>query len=87
MGVSLARRVVKGGDATDHLDGKYNVGPSLASKVKVFVGLAGANLGLNACYASTIFPTCGKVDGFYPGALPSSGPSTYLNELNTNGGL
>ena len=48
MGVSLARRVVKGGEATDHIDGTYNVRPSLSTRVKVFIGLAGANYGLSA---------------------------------------
>lgn len=86
MGVSLARRIVKGGEATDHVDGTYNVGPSLSSKVKVFIGLAGANYGLTACYGTSVLQTCGKVDGFYPGALPSSGPSKFLNDLNINGG-
>lgn len=86
MGVSLGRRVIKGGEATDHFEGTYNVGPSLASKVKVFVGLAGANYGLTSCYSTSILPTCGKVDGFFPGALPSSGPSKFLNDLNINGG-
>ena len=87
MGVSMGRRVIKGGDAKDHVDGTYNVGPSLSSKVKAFIGLAGANLGLTACYNAFTLPTCGKIDGFFPGALPSSGPSTFLNDLNTNGGL
>lgn len=86
MGVSIGRKIIKGGSATDHIAGSYNVGASLASKVKAFIGLAGANYGLTACYSATTFPTCNKVDGFYPGALPSSGPSTFLNDINVNGG-
>ncbi len=86
MGVSIGRKIIKGGSATDHSAGTYNVGASLSSKVRNFIGLAGANYGLTACYSATIYPTCGKVDGFFPGALPSSGPSTYLNDVNVNGG-
>jgi triacylglycerol lipase len=87
MGVTLGRKVIKGGSAEDHVDGSYNVGPSLSSKVKNFIGLAGANYGLTACYSTSILPTCNAKDGFYPGALASSGPSKFLNELNTNGAL
>lgn len=86
MGVSIGRKVIKGGNATDHVDGSYNLGDSLASKVKSFIGLAGANLGLNQCYASSVLPTCGTVDGFYPGLFSYSGPSKYLADVNANGG-
>ena len=86
MGVSLGRRVIKGGQADDHTEGSYNVGASLAAKVPNFIGLAGANLGLTACYSASALPTCGAKDGFYPGLLPSSGPSKFLNDLNTNSG-
>jgi len=86
MGVTIGRKIIKGGSATDHSAGSYNVGASLAGKVRNFIGLAGGNYGLTACYSASIYTTCGKVDGFFPGALPSSGPSTFLNEINTNGG-
>ena len=87
MGVTIGRKIVKGGAAIDHSAGSYNVGASLASKVKVFIGLAGANYGLTVCYStSTTYLTCNKGDGFFPGSLPSSGPSTFLNDLNMNGG-
>ena len=83
MGVSLARKALKGGSAADHT-GSYDVGAPLTSKVKTFVGLAGANLGLNQCYGAQAIPTCGTVDGFYPGLLSTSGPSKYLAEINSN---
>lgn len=86
MGVTLGRKVIKGGNAIDHSAGNYDVGPSLKNKVKTFIGLAGANLGLTACWTATTMPTCGTKDGFFPGAMPSSGPSTFLNDLNVNGG-
>jgi triacylglycerol lipase len=77
MGVSLGRRIVKGGQTTDQSAGKYNVGPSLSPYIKRFIGLAGANLGLVACLAPTL-PTCNAVDGFFPGYTAASGPSTFL---------
>ena len=86
MGVTLARKVLKGGSAKDHKDGVYNIGDSLAPYVKSFVGLAGGNLGLANCVASSVIPTCGDVDGFYPGLTILSGPSTFLHNLNQNGG-
>lgn len=86
MGVTIGRKIIKGGTATDHVAGDYDVGPSLKDKVKTFVGLAGANYGLTACWTSSVLPTCNAKDGFFPGLAPSSGPSKFLNDLNTNGG-
>lgn len=86
MGVTLARKALKGGQATNHDGSSYQVGPSLKDKVKTFIGLAGANYGLVACWTATVMPTCSAKDGFFPGALPTSGPSTFLNEINTNQG-
>jgi hypothetical protein len=84
MGVTIGRRVVMGGTAEDSKDGSYNVGTSLKSKVKNFIGLAGANLGLTACLGGNLIPTCSNIDGFNPGTLPTSGPSKFLAALNTN---
>jgi triacylglycerol lipase len=86
MGVTLGRKAIKGGTANDHSAGNYDVGASLKDKVKNFIGLAGANLGLTACYSASSITTCNSKDGFYPGALPSSGPSMFLNDLNVRGG-
>ena len=86
MGVTLGRKIVKGGMAKDEKEGSYNVGSSLASRVKAFIGIAGGNLGLITCIESSLVPTCSNVDGFYPGLLPTSGPSKYLADLNANGG-
>jgi triacylglycerol lipase len=86
MGVTLGRKVIKGGSGVDHIVGVYNVGESLANKVKSFVGLAGGNYGLTQCYKASIV-ACNNIDGFNPGDLPSSGPAKYLNDLNINGGL
>ena len=68
MGVTLSRKAVKGGAASDLLDdGAYNVGQPLTGRINLFVGLAGANEGLADCYLLSNFPTCGYTNGFYPG--------------------
>ena len=85
MGVTLARQVIQGGLAADHVSGSYEVGPSLSSKVKTFVGIAGGNLGLTSCFGMTSLPACSSKDGFYPGSTAVSHPSDYLNHLNTSG--
>lgn len=82
MGVTIGRKIVKGGSTVDHVDGTYDLGPSLRNRVKVFVGLAGANLGLTACVGGGL-PTCNAIDGFSPGLLPTSGPSKFLAALNS----
>ena len=71
MGVTLARKAIKGGAATDSLaGGSYNLGAALTSSVDTFVGIAGANRGLTTCYLSgPTTPTCGSTNGFYPGYL------------------
>ena len=88
MGVTLGRKVIKGGPVVDHLAGNYSLGSSIHDKVHAFIGIAGANFGLTACYGVSPdkYPTCNKVDGFYPGLLASSAPSAFLNELNVEGG-
>lgn len=52
MGVTIARKIIQGGQARDQTLGYYDVGPSLKEKVKNFVGLAGGNLGLTACWTT-----------------------------------
>jgi hypothetical protein len=87
MGVTLMRKVIKGGSGNDSLaGGAYNLGSSLTSWVDTFVGIAGANRGLTACYMSgPVTPTCGSTNGFYPGYLVGgSGPygvSSFLVDL------
>ena len=43
MGVTIGRKVAKGGKAQDHIEGTYDVGSSLKDKIKAFIGLAGGN--------------------------------------------
>lgn len=51
MGVTLGRKIVKGGYGNDELaGGQYYLGEPLTKHVKVFVGLAGGNYGLTSCY-------------------------------------
>jgi triacylglycerol lipase len=87
MGVTLGRKVIKGGSGNDSLAGAaYNLGASLTSSVDTFVGIAGANRGLVACYNSgPTTPTCGNTNGLYPGYLVGGfgpyGVSAYLVDL------
>lgn len=50
MGVTLGRKVIKGGPVVDHVAGNYSLGSSIHDKVHAFIGIAGANYGLTACY-------------------------------------
>ncbi|ATB30162.1 lipase family protein [Melittangium boletus] len=86
MGVTLARKAILGGYATDALEGgQYYIGAPLTSSVDTFVGIAGANLGLTSCYQTgTTTYTCGNTNGLYPGYLTAfgvSGRSAYLDDL------
>jgi triacylglycerol lipase len=69
MGVTLARKAIKGGTIVDG-GVTYNLGANLTASVDTFVGISGANRGLTACYYSgPTSPTCSDVNGFYPGYL------------------
>src|ERR1700682_3542324 len=69
MGVTLARKAIKGGTAYDSAaGGNYNLGASLTSSIDTFVGISGANRGLTACYYSgPTPPPCWTANGFFPG--------------------
>ncbi len=71
MGVTLARKAIIGGSAYDSAaGGNYNLGAALTSSIDGFVGIAGANRGLVACYDSgPTTQTCSDVNGLYPGYL------------------
>lgn len=72
MGVTLGRKIVKGGPGHDELaGGDYYLGEPLTKRVKVFVGLAGGNYGLAGCFTEGfLLPTCGMTNGFFPGEPP-----------------
>lgn len=87
MGVTLARKAIKGGSGNDSLaGGSYTLGSALTASVDTFVGIAGANRGLTTCYLSgPTTPTCGSTNGFYPGYLVGGfgpyGVSSFLVDL------
>ncbi len=84
MGVTLARLAVQGGQADDQ-SGAYEVGAPLSQRIDAFIGIAGANRGLTACYSAPSAPTCGKVAGLYPGTAAGtivSGRSKLLDTLD-----
>ncbi len=81
MGVTLARKALAGGVGIDQTEGRYDLGAPLTPRVRKLVAIAGANLGLVACYSAEGLPTCSNIDGFYPGATPLSGPSHFLKGL------
>ncbi|PAA66204.1 hypothetical protein BOX15_Mlig027840g1 [Macrostomum lignano] len=81
MGVTLARKAIKGG----LLDGQ-NLGEPLTSRVDTFVGMAGGNYGLTNCFLAPLLKTCNSRDGFYPGVFNPllqqvTGRSRFLNDM------
>jgi triacylglycerol lipase len=91
MGVTLARKAIKGGTARDSLNGgSYDVGPSLKASVDAFVGIAGGNRGLVSCFTTgPTTPTCGATNGLYPGQLffgAVVGRSAFLDDLLASSG-
>lgn len=91
MGVTLARKAIKGGWAADSLaGGDYYIGSAFTTSVDTFIGIAGANQGLVSCYlAGPTTPTCGTTNGFYPGYMwwgTIFEQSDFLKELNQGSG-
>jgi hypothetical protein len=88
MGVTLARKAIKGGTGNDiAAGGAYNLGSAL-TLIDAFVGIAGANRGLVSCYLSGgIYPTCSNTNGLYPGYLYYGfgpyGVSNILVDMNS----
>jgi triacylglycerol lipase len=82
MGVTLGRRVIKGGRVNSD---SFDLGVALTNKVDAFVGIAGANWGLTTCYELPMYQTCNNNNGFYPGYMAGPvGLSDYLSELNND---
>jgi lipase (class 2) len=90
MGVTLARKAILGGAASDLMDGgDYDLGPPLTGVIDTFVGIAGSNRGLVNCYLSgPTTPACGDTNGFYPGYMIGfQGPfgvSQILRNINAS---
>ena len=86
MGVTLARKAIKGGAGTDPLDGgPYQLGAPLTSIVDTFVGISGGNWGLVGCeQIGDAVPICSSTNGFYPGRAEGPvGLSAILQDLNS----
>jgi hypothetical protein len=90
MGVTLARKAILGGTASDLMDGgDYDLGPPLTGVIDTFVGIASANRGLVNCYISgPTTPACGDTNGLYPGYMVGlQGPfsvSQLLRNINAS---
>ncbi|CAJ0935320.1 unnamed protein product, partial [Mesorhabditis belari] len=71
MGVTLARKVIKGGRIEEGTTEKTcDIGPSLADRVEVHVAISGGNQGLCTCHGlseSNQYPTCNSKNGFWAG--------------------
>ena len=50
MGVTYARKAIVGGRCYDHKKGDYDLGDSFKPIVNKMIAIAGANLGLTACF-------------------------------------
>lgn len=88
MGVTMARKAIKGGPGEDQA-GTFDLGPPLTDRIDTFVGIAGGNLGLSACYLTPAVPACSVTDGFYPGQLLLGeviGQSALIQDLNQTSG-
>ena len=70
MGVTLTRRVIKGGKITNAFE-NYDVGDSLSAKIDTFISLAGGNYGIADCINKTSEIWCNIEDGYWP-ATPYS---------------
>lgn len=68
MGVTLARKIIKGGSVSA-ADGKCDLGLPLNKKVEVMIGIAGANYGLCNCEGGSALleKTCNRENGLWPG--------------------
>lgn len=92
MGVTLARKAIKGGAANDPpAGGEYDLGAPLTDRIDTFVGIAGANRGLVACFVTAgVTPTCDAKNGLYPGFLWFFGMlvdvSEFLTDVNAREG-
>jgi triacylglycerol lipase len=89
MGVTLARKAIKGGPAEDPYEGSYDVGEALGERIDSFVAIAGGNLGTPGCILP-VGEMCNEVSGFYPGYLGAAGEvegrSVFLEDLASSVG-
>ena len=85
MGVTLARRVIKGG-VISYEGPPFDLGHSLGPQVDTFIGIAGGNWGIANCLLGPVLvPTCNANNGYFPGvAIGPIGLSSYLRDLNND---
>uniref|UniRef100_A0A1I7YSF9 Lipase domain-containing protein n=1 Tax=Steinernema glaseri TaxID=37863 RepID=A0A1I7YSF9_9BILA len=82
MGVTLARRALKGGNL--FLGNDCDLGAPIGDRVDAFLGIAGANYGVCSCTGETalVVPVCSRKFGFWAGdsCFPSgiSSPSPVV---------
>jgi len=84
MGVTLARKAILGGRLLDER-GWTSLGPTLAPRVAAFIGIAGANLGLNAALRNPLVRAWNPINGFFPGVsspVGQVGVSRLLKDIN-----
>ncbi|CAB3406308.1 unnamed protein product [Caenorhabditis bovis] len=80
MGVTLARKVIQGGFIAA-ADGSCNIGKPLNHRIRVLIGIAGANYGLCNCVGhgeGLIWPTCNSQNGLWPGETCADDRSSSL---------
>lgn len=82
LGVTMARKAILGGEATDDDGSSYDVGNPLTSKIKTFVGIAGANQGLINCVGANV-PVCSDLNGLLPTYWTAT-QSAFLQNINEN---
>ncbi|CDW71933.1 lipase [Stylonychia lemnae] len=89
MGVTFARRVLKGG-VVKSVGYPFDLGPPLTEFVDTFIGIAGPNWGISHCIMDFYdeYKSCSKQSGFYPGfqsngngSMPQN-LSSFLAEMN-----
>jgi triacylglycerol esterase/lipase EstA (alpha/beta hydrolase family) len=82
MGVTLARKAIKGGTGSDRAQfpALYDLGEPLTAQVHTFIAIAGANRGLASCLPMLVFPTCALTNGLHP-------LSQFLAALNSSSGF
>lgn len=78
LGVTLSRKAILGGEIQDPFKFGYyfDLGEKL-DYVDTFIGIAGANYGLEGCRYSIHLPTCNLISGFNPYSL-------FLDSLNSS---
>lgn len=81
MGVTLARRAVKGGVVSNAIE-TYNVGKPLTKRIDTFIAISGMNSGSYVCQDQTHFPYCNRENGFFTLDDTLTTSSKFLEELN-----